>query len=292
MKSAPDFEVIADGLGFPEGPVAMADDSCLVVEMVPGLITRCWDGGRKETVASPGGGPNGAAIGPDGALYVCNNGGLDQKRFCSATGPGSEGRIERIDLSTGKTDRLYDACDGVALSGPNDIVFDADGGMWFTDLGKVHDNVHEMGGLYHASADGSRIACIHRAVVSFNGVGLSPDGRTVYVADTFTARIYAFDARPEKSRPRFVATVPGMVQLDSLAMTESGNICVARLMDGGIATVTPAGEVSIIPFPDKYTTNIAFGGKDMRTAWITQSTAGQLLRTRWDEPGLRLHFNG
>ncbi|HSZ74630.1 MAG TPA: hypothetical protein VK779_07415, partial [Rhizomicrobium sp.] len=69
------MEELASGLGFPEGPVAMDDGSIILVEMGAGKITRIKKDGSRHTVAEPGGGPNGLAIGPDGALYVCNNGG-------------------------------------------------------------------------------------------------------------------------------------------------------------------------------------------------------------------------
>src|SRR5690242_9761111 len=75
--SQPEITDITDGLGFPEGPVAMADGSVLVTELQHGRVTRVHPDGRKETVAEPGGSPNGLAIGPDGALYVCNSGGWD-----------------------------------------------------------------------------------------------------------------------------------------------------------------------------------------------------------------------
>ena len=68
------LEQVTDGLRFPEGPVAMADGSVLCVEIRRGTLTRVTPDGRKETVAQLGGGPNGAAIGPDGACYICNNG--------------------------------------------------------------------------------------------------------------------------------------------------------------------------------------------------------------------------
>jgi gluconolactonase len=286
------FALAAEGLAFPEGPVVMPDGSVIVVELAAGRITRCWGDGRKETVARPGGGPNGAAIGPDGALYVCNSGGLDLVKMCNATGPGAEGRIERIDLATGKVERMYETCGDIPLSAPNDLMFDADGAFWFTDLGKRHGRINEASALFVARADGSGITCIHDHAFSYNGVGISPDGRTAYVADTFQARIYAFDAtRIERQNPRLVATVPGMVELDSLAMTASGKVCVGTLGEGGISQVSPDGTVTK-PFEidERYVTNIAFGGDDMMDAWITCSSTGRLVRTRWDEPGMKLHF--
>ena len=284
--------VVAEGLGFPEGPVVMADGSVIVVEISGRTIARCWGSGRVERVAQCGGGPNGAAIGPDGALYVCNNGGLPIGIFGNKEAPES-GRIERVDLNTGKTERLYDSCGGVPLSAPNDLVFDASGGFWFTDLGRITDGAHEFGGLYYALPDGKRITRVHRGVSSYNGVGLSPDGATVYVAETFSARLYAYQAKPEpRYQRRLVGTAPGLVELDSLAVTAAGNICVAQLHEGGITSFTPDGVTQTTPTPDPYTTNIAFGGADMCTAWITLSTTGRLIKRQWAEAGLKLHFNG
>jgi len=282
-----DYEIIAEGLAFPEGPVVMADGSVIVVEILGGRITRCWNG-RKETVCEPGGGPNGAAIGPDGALYVCNSGGMSHSPHVVP----EEARIERIDVTTGKVDRIYESCDGERLSAPNDLMFDTDGNIWFTDNGRTVDRGKEWGGLYCARPDGSSITRIKGHALSYNGVGLSPDMSTVYIADTYSARVYAFDRRIEAQEPRLLATVPGPVMLDSLAMTEAGNVCVAAVTGWAMATVTPDGKVSMTKVDDRLVTNIAFGGDDMMDAWLTFSEKGTLAKYRWHEPGLRLPFNG
>jgi gluconolactonase len=284
------MELIAEGLGFPEGPVVMADGSVIVVEIAASRISRCWSG-RRETLCDIGGGPNGAAIGPDGALYVCNNGGMDAATMSSAHGPGAEGRIERLDLATGRFERVYESCDGIALQGPNDIVFDASGRMWFTDLGKTYDGIRTASGLFTALPDGLSITAINRDAVSYNGIGLSPDGSTIYVADTHQARLYRYEHKVEPQRPKWVATAPGHVAFDSLAVTAAGNVCVGTLRNGGITTVTPDGATQFRPFDDRYVTNIAFGGADMMDAYLTLSTTGRLIKTRWDEPGLALAFN-
>jgi len=284
------YQVIADGLSFPEGPVVMQDGSVIVVEIMSGQVTRCWGDGRKEVVSRPGGGPNGAATASDGSLWVCNNGGMAPG---GAPGPG---RIERIDLATGRAESVYTECDGTPLSAPNDLMFDHDGNVWFTDLGRFAEghSGKQFGGLYCAAGDGSWITRIEGHCLSYNGVGVSPDWKTVYVADTYSGRVYAYDRRAEAQTARWVASVPGKTMLDSLAMTASGNVCIATMgvgAGGAISSVTPSGEVTMVPFDDPYVTNIAFGGADMMDAWITFSGRGALVKTRWSEPGMKLVYN-
>ncbi|MFN7175740.1 MAG: SMP-30/gluconolactonase/LRE family protein [Thermaurantiacus sp.] len=302
-----DATLWTEGLAFPEGPVMLDDGSCIVVEIAAGRVTRVTSDGSKQVVATPGGGPNGAALGPDGALYVCNNGGFEWDSMDGLLIPGHQsaeyetGRIERIDLATGTVERLYDSCDGHRLSGPNDIVFDAEGGFWFTDLGKSRHHDRDQGGLFYAHADGSGIRAAVYPLDGPNGVGLSPDGRTLYVAMTWHRLVLAFDIvgkgelapSPLLATPgRVVASFPGRVLLDSMAVLASGRIAQATLVEApGIATIDPeTGDSFIRAFDDLLTTNIAFGGADMGEAAICLSTTGRLLKVRWPEPGLRLHF--
>jgi gluconolactonase len=302
------IEIIADSLQFPEGPVVMPDGSVIVVEIAAGRISRILQNGRRETIATPGGGPNGAAIGPDGALYVCNNGGFqwfEHDGLLIPHGPSEDysgGRIERIDLATGKVERLYDTVDGQPLCGPNDLVFDHSGGFWFTDHGKIRKRTRDNGGLYYAKADGSMIKEVVLPISGApNGVGLSPDHKIVYVALTFERNLLAFDitgegevAPPElEGLPgRVVGTFPGRIMLDSLAVDANGHICIATLVDRpGIASVNPTdGTIVHYDFPDFFTTNIAFGGADMRDAYVTLSTTGKLAKVRWPTAGLKLAF--
>src|SRR5215813_15462687 len=97
----PDVKILATGLGFPEGPVWMADGSVILGEIKGAKVTRVAPDGSKTEIGKAGGGPNGLATGPDGALYVCNNGGNEyaQGGFLS-TGPAKDyrgGYIQRID---------------------------------------------------------------------------------------------------------------------------------------------------------------------------------------------------
>jgi len=304
-----DAQVVATGLGFPEGPVALPDGSVLCVELRHGRLVRVAEDGTVDTVAELGGSPNGAAIGPDGAAYVCNSGG-----FCfmdlgpiavpqtpeGVTQPDDYigGRIQRVDLSTGEWTDLYTEVDGHGLRGPNDLVFDGDGGFWFTDHGKRRARDEDRGGLYYARPDGSSVTEVVYPLEAPNGVGLAPVGRRLYVAETHTGRLWAWDlsgagqlAGTADDRT-LVAGLPGMQLFDSLAVEEGGNVCVATLVNGGISVISPGGDVEHLAADgelfDPLVTNICFGGPDRTTAWITLSGTGRLVRCDWPRPGLRL----
>ena len=300
------FELVAEGLQFPEGPIAMADGSVVLVEIQRQTLTRVRADGTQEIIAKLGGGPNGAAVGPDGAVYVTNNGGFQWNVADGLTLPHGQpddyvsGSIQRVDLRTGAVSTVYDSCDGIALRGPNDIVFDAAGGFWFTDLGKSNGDKMHMGHLLYAKPDGSMIKRVREGMVTPNGVGLSPDQKVVWVCETHTSRVWGFEitGEGEIAQPPNMWTpgtvlgpLPGYQMLDSLAVEAGGKVCCATLVNGGITAFDPAGGTEHFAFPDPLITNICFGGADMQTAWITASGTGKLYKCRWPRPGLKLNHN-
>ncbi|MEE8313486.1 MAG: SMP-30/gluconolactonase/LRE family protein, partial [Myxococcota bacterium] len=194
---------------------------------------------------------------------------------------------------------LYRECEGHPLRGPNDIVFDQTGGFWFTDIGKTHGRVKHEGGLYYARTDGSQIREAVFSLDSANGVGLSPDENTVYVADSGSARLWGFSlagpgeikGRAATSQRNFVAGLAGHQFFDSLAVDSAGHICVATISNGGITRISPdGGEIAHVPTDDVMTTNICFGGEKLGTAYITLSSSGRLVATEWAVPGLPQNF--
>ncbi|MGJ3647156.1 SMP-30/gluconolactonase/LRE family protein [Sphingomonas sp. GlSt437] len=303
-----ELKIVAEGLRFPEGPVAMPDGSIILVEIAAGRITRVRPDGAKETVAEPGGGPNGLALGPDGKLYCCNNGGFNYITHPSGlliphgqADDYSGGRIERIDIATGAVEVLYKDGDfGCILRGPNDIVFDDHGGFWFTDHGKNRPRERDITGIFYAKADGSHLEEVIFPSENPNGIGLSPDGKTLYAAETYTCRLMAFDViAPGKvdqtaglggaGRPLYRPA--GYKFFDSLGVEASGNICVATIGESGISVVSPTGElVEFVPTPDPFTTNICWGGPDLMDAYICLSGTGKLAKIRWARPGLKLAY--
>ena len=300
---------ITSGLRFPEGPVAMPDGSFLLVEIERRTVSRVAADGTVTIVSRTGGGPNGLAIGKDGAAYVCNNGGFEFIDDALGVRPAwqshdySHGRLERVDLATGEVRTLSRGTPDRSLRGPNDLVVDRTGAIWFTDLGKRRPKEIDYGGLYWLSPDGKELRELAHPVLTPNGIGLSPDERTLYFAETEGARLWAFDITgpgevkknpypsPHGARLVYQAGGKDLKRFDSLAVEESGNICVATLATGGISVIAPSGDlVEWVPMPDPMTTNICFGGPDLRTAYVTLSLSGRLVATKWPRPGLKLNF--
>jgi gluconolactonase len=294
------FEPLATGLSYPEGPVVLAGGDIACVETLAGRLTRVGRDGRVQLIAELGGGPNGAAIGPDGRCYVCNNGGLtreDLARFASGddTGeiPPPGGAIQVVDLATGEFETLYDACDGTPLLSPNDLVFDAAGGFYFTDYGSVKRAPPQVGQVYYAAIDGSHIRAVGAPFERPNGVGLSPDGCTLYVAETSTGRLWRYAIlEPGVVRGGEPVLVFGDAELrmDSLAVQADGRVCVACPHNDLVVRVSPGGAAERFATPPGFPSNICFGGPDLRTAYITLLRAGALLVGPWDATGLELNF--
>jgi gluconolactonase len=300
-----DFTTVAEGLRFPEGPVAMEDGSVLIVEIDRGTLSRVQPDGTVEVVADCGGGPNGAAVGPDGRIWITNNGGCF--RFLDLGGlliPGdvpdtyTAGSIQAVDLSTGEVETVYTECDGRALRAPNDLVMDGHGGFWFTDHGLRYERSADRTGVFYAHCDGSGVLEVLHPLESPNGVGLSPSGDRLYVAETHMGRVWSWEV-PQPGvavgqgllppHGELLAGLPGMQLLDSLAVDGDGNVCVATIGAGGITVISPDGaSVELVPLDDPITTNICFGGDDLRTAYVTASATGRLMRTTWPCAGLAL----
>lgn len=304
-----DYRIVAEGLAFPEGPLELPDGDLAVVEIRGGRVTRVRSDGTTATIAVTGGGPNGAALGPDGCIYVTQNGGFEWLERQLPDGstryfPGGQpadyigGQIQRVTLG-GEVTTVYRECDGERLKGPNDLVFDAEGNFYFTDHGKNRQRDRDRTGVFYASPDGKFIREIVFPLEAPNGIGLSPDGKVLYVAETPTARVWAFPlSGPGEIAGRFVlATVPGAAplnyaMLDSLCVDGEGNVIVATLIHGGVTSITPDGrDTRHTALPDVLTTNACFGGADLRTLYVTLSTLGQVVAfDAWPTRGLRLQY--
>ena len=301
------FQEITSGLRFPEGPIALPNGNVLLVEIEAGRLTQVEPSGTQTIIANLAGGPNGAAIGPDGRCYICNNGGIPFFQKGDLILPGlsksntPHGWIEAVDLKTGMAETLYQSCNERPLIGPNDIVFDAVGGFWFTDHGHTRRNDRDRGGVFYATIDGSSIKEVLAPLDGPNGIGISPDGSELYVAETLTGRIWAFEiGNPGEivrtngpvpwQKGRLVASPEGYHLFDSLAVDNDGSICVGSI-PGAIDIFSPNGlHLNSISLPDTFPTNICFGGPKLDVAFITLSSTGKLISMEWPSGGLPLNF--
>jgi gluconolactonase len=322
-----EFRVLASGLGYPEGPVYQADGGVLLVEIYNGTLTRVTSNGTKQTVATLGGGPNGAAVGPDGAIYVCNDGGLAWMQIPSAPAPPellipvgqppnySGGSIQRVNLNGNTFSTLYAQCNGNRLCSPDDLVFDATGNFWFTDWGKQRATDRDITGVYYAQPDGSKIVQALSGRSAPNGIALSPDDGRLYVAETYARWILYWELSAPgviKKNPNtldgsylLTADIPGQGTLDSMAVDEEGNVYVATMLPrgqdpeipGGITVISPAGktldfiELMVEGKPEPLPSNLCFGGPERRTAFITLAGTGRLVACDMKIPGKPLHFS-
>ncbi|MEQ6249866.1 SMP-30/gluconolactonase/LRE family protein [Sulfitobacter sp. HNIBRBA3233] len=312
MHTEIEFHPLTDKAGFCEGPVAMPDGTLIFVDIEGQTLSRLTTDNKVETIVPLEGGPNGVAIGKDGAAYVCNNGGVytfveiaPGVKIPSPHRPNyTIGSIQRVDLDTREVETLYDEGDDYKLIAPDDIVFDSHGGFYFTDTGLEDKEAIHKGALYYAQPDGSAINFVAQ-IPTANGVGLSPDGKTIYVSDTIFGRLWALEVTaPGKVKETNLPGMPGVALqtlpgcksmtgfqwLDSLAVEAGGNICVGTIFNGGITVFAPDGSYSHVPLEDPFTTNLCFGGADMRDVWITASSTGTIYKCRWPRPGLQLEY--
>lgn len=314
--TAEDAVTVADGLRFPEGPVALDDGSVLIVQLAAEVVSRVDPDGTVTTVAEVPGGPNGAALVDGDVLLVCNNGGFftfTEMEGVVVPSHGAEGwsggSIDRIDLSTGEVTTLYTHCGDERLLAPNDLVLDGHGGFWFTDHGVrlEEEGAHaEQAGLYHGRIDGSGVTAVVRGLDAPNGVGLSPAGDLVHVAETYTGRVWtwpvpspgtisrhpqAAEDAPHDHGGRLLFDAPEGHLFDSLAVDGEGNVVVGTLGlgSGGLTVVDPVTGVGThLPMADPLVTNVCFGGEGLRTAYCTGSGLGTLFRLPWPHAGLVL----
>lgn len=315
LPSVADAVTVATGLGFPEGPVAGADGSLLFVELARRRVSRLTTGGAVEVVASAIAGPNGLAPHGD-ALVVCDNGGFFEfQELNGLTVPGptpsgwAGGRLARVDPVAGAVTTLATHTDeGERLQAPNDLVLDGHGGVWFTDHGvRQPDHVPDTANarqpsLLYATLDGSSVRGVVVGLDAANGVGLSPSGHEVYVAETHTGRLWSWpiDAPGRLGRHpgsteahggRLVFDAPDGHLFDSLAVDAAGFVVVGTLgWAGGLTVVDPAsGAGEHLALGDPLVTNVAFGGPDRTTAFCTGSGTGIVFTLPWPRPGAALH---
>jgi gluconolactonase len=301
--SAPPVRVIAAGLLAPESPKPLADGSVLVVEMMRGTLSRVLPDGNVVVVADLGGSPTGVAIGPDGDAYVMNNSAAQFRRegaltlwVGEAAHPDMAPSIQVVQLTSRTHRTLFQASDPLPLVAPNDLVFDRDGGFYFTDTGAISHGA-EPGAVYWAKADGSAIRRLVE-VPAANGVVLSPDGRRLFVASTQRIMVFEVigagqlvtDAKGTALEQIFASIPTG--RFDSMAEEADGGLVIGTILPGQLTSFDRHGNLrGVLPLPpEKAVTSVGFGSRQMHTAYATLTQTGTLVAIDWPRPGLRLNY--
>ena len=293
------------GLVFPEGPLLMPDGSILVSELLGNRIVQVWPDGSKKIIAEPPGMPNGLAFGPDGYLYCANMGGLLHPEIVEGM-PGVDstqlgyrgGSIQRVDIATGEVIDVVTSCDGFVLPAPDDLIFDAEGNFYFTDIGLTDHGQRKADetGIYFVSHDFSLVKRIIRSAVPTNGLGISPDGKKLYWTEYLTGRLFMRHivspgelAEPDVAFGDCIFTHPLPVTwFDSLTVGAEGQIAVAvhnGSPDGrsGVITFSPEGsEVDFVGFDDAWATHVIFSVSGDPTAYLTLSATGRVAEMPWN----------
>jgi gluconolactonase len=278
--------VFAEGLSFPEGPAFDREGNLYVVEIRAGQITKVAPDGKKSVYAKPGGGPNGSNFGPDGRLYVCNNGG-----FPSRERPREPGRLERVE-GDGTVTVLVSEIDGEPLNSPNDLGFDEHGNLYFTDpvFGAGLESA-PPGSVCFLDIAG-KAKRLHTGLQFPNGIGVSPDGRTLVVCESITFKLHAFPILEPGvlGEPRLFGDLGQGAVPDGFAFDEEGYVLCCGYSSGKIHVFGPAGgpKVAEIPFEDPQVTNVCFGGPERRTLYVTESGTGRVVCAEWSRPGMLL----
>lgn len=271
-----DGEIIASGLEFPEGPVWLGDGRVALVEIEGGHVS-CWTADGVERVVDTGGGPNGATLGPDGALYVTQNGGMTSADRVPAG-------IGRADLVAATWELVVTEVAGLPLDGPNDLAFGPDGRLWFTDpRGAADPTRNSLPGRIFAvdPATGEGELIVELAPVFPNGIAFLADGTLVWT-ESFTRRVMAW----HDGAPRLVIELPDRHAPDGLCVGADGALYVASTFAHCVSVVRDGELVDRLMCGDGMVTNCCFGGADL---YVTDSRRGNLYRFPLGVEGLPLH---
>ena len=296
---------ITTGLRFPEGPVAMPDGSVLVVEIAGRCVTRVRPDGAKDIVARPGGGPNGLAIGPDSKCYVCNNGGFE---FTHDEGYGLRPALQAWDYRRPhRADRFGDRRGRGPVPGHAARAaaraerhrFRRARRLLFHRSRQGRERDWDRGAVFYAKADGPDQGGAF-PLVTPNGIGLSPDGTMLYVAETEAARLGVADPRARRAREatlaglhggRLVADPGGRYQrFDRWPSRRTASL--RRHPDPWWHHRDLARRLQGRARPDAGSVHHQhlLQGPDLRTAYITLSNSGRLVAVDWPRPGLGLNY--
>jgi gluconolactonase len=276
-------EIVAEKLAFPEGPV-WHDGLLYFVEIASGAVARLRPGHGVERFALPGGGPNGATLGPDHTLYVTQNGGMtrDNRRTPSVQQLSLDADIHAA--HHGLVSELTREVAGLSLGAPNDLAFGPDGRLYFTDPRGYPDPARnkQPGRIFAwdlARSCGELV--IELGAVFPNGVAFDREG-ALYWSETFSRRVMAL--RDDKLE--LIVELPERHFPDGFCIDQDGRLYVASTYGHCVSVIEDGRVIERLMCGDGMPTNCCFAGTDL---YVTESRHGTLWRFAIGKAGLPLH---
>ncbi|HEX2567032.1 MAG TPA: SMP-30/gluconolactonase/LRE family protein [Burkholderiales bacterium] len=280
-KKQPSAERLAAGKGptpagcFLEGPCFDRAGNLYVVDLAYGRIFRITPKGDFDVAAEYEGEPNGLAIHKDGRIFIA-----DHKLGILALDPKS-GAITAV------VARYHQQ----AFKGVNDLIFDSQGNLLFTDQGQS-DLADPSGAVYRLTAD-NKLEKIAGGFPSPNGLALNKAENTLFVAMTRANAVWRLPFAPDGTVVRMGVQIQlsGGRGPDGMAMDESDGLAVAHPDMGAVWLFNHRGEPTyrVQSSGSDIVTNVCHGGADRKTLYITDSGMGLILMARVPTAGRTLY---
>jgi len=261
---------------FLEGPSFDREGNLYVVDIAHGRIFKIDQSGGFSVVADYDGSPNGLKIHRDGRIFVADR----------------RNGIMEIDPVNGKVATFIGPGQLPGYKGVNDLFFSANGDLYFTDQGDsgLHD---PTGRVFRQDTDGA-LHCLIDNVPSPNGLVMDPGETLLYIAVTRANAVWRMPFRKDGSvnRVGLFAQLVGGMGPDGMAMDVDGNLSIAHAGYGAVWLFSALG-LPIYKIPDldasPFTTNLAYGGPDNRSLFITSSFSGKILRAEMPTAGQTMY---
>ena len=272
----PQWIKVAGDLNFPEGPAWNGKDALFVSNCYGGWIAQITDSNVDTfaTIQSTGiQKTNGTAFDCYGNLFVCDFG----LKAILKISPHQSAMI------------VANSCQNQPFNRPNDLAFSKNGNLYFTDPNQ-YDRQHPDGKVYCVSGKDRSVRIIHDAIAFPNGIAFSKDGKHMFVCESAANRILLFDVLQNGNiaNGRPFVELPGG-DPDGIALDVHGNLYVAHFGGGAVYIISPDGNIlQKIPAPGKKPSNLEFGGKDMKTLFLTEVETNSVYRLQVPIAGLKL----
>lgn len=266
IKNGAQVEKLADGFMFTEGPSADAEGNVYFTDQPNDRILK-WDNEKGLSVfMQPSGRSNGLSFDREGFLWSC----ADEKNELWKISPDKKNEI------------ILNSYSGKLFNGPNDLWISPNGGIYFTDPFYKRpwwdhtEKPQDLQCVYYLNPDHSKVTRVDEELEQPNGIVGSPDGKMLFVADIRGKKTWSYNINPDGtlSGKRLFCEMGS----DGMALDSKGNL---YLTGNGVTIFDRTGKMlGNIPVPEKWTANVCFGGKDMKSLYITASKGFYRIKVR------------